>query len=760
MSFFGGGSVIEATKYTSLQLQTSSQGIALPIVYGTVKIPANLIWAGDFVAQRHEQSVGKGGGGSTMISYTYTTGVMFGMCEGPISRFGTVWAGDSITTIADLGLTEFDGSATQVAWGYLATKHPDQALPYKNIAYLANSAFALGQSNTLPQLQFEIEGYLSGTAVTAGDADPAQVIQDFLSNTQYGAHFPSEYLDAASLFSAANSYQKYCGALGLAFSVAINANKAARDYLSEWLEATNTAAVWCGDLLKFIPFGDYPTTANGVTFTPNLDIACHLTDDDFSIDGSEEPIVVMRADPYDCYNHVRLQVRDKANQYNVAVVEAKDQASIEEIGLRTRDQVDATFFSTPTMGMMAVELVKNRGLYVRNRYKFRLSWEFVLLEPMDLVTLTQADLGLDRYPVRIVSIIENDDGRLEIEAEEFVEGAQWSVQYPAQAGNGYVGNKFSDPADTSAPVIFEPPSLLTGAAGPQVWIAAGGDPAAWGGARIWLSLDGDSYTQIGTVESGCRVGKLTSQLPAYTGANPDTTHTLAVDISTTGTLSGVSHADADAYKTLCYVDGELLAYTGATLTSAGRYSLTRLNRALYGTDATAHAIDSRFARLDNTVFKIDLPTQAYPGQVIHLKFTSVNSYGFMEQDLSTVADYAYTLTCIGRQQPMTITASVSGKPAASATVVSWVAPYALTIPAGLTGTRAASGVNPTASATITLKKGSASFGTITIAPSGAVTLAASTHTTFSSGDVLTIIAPSPQDSTLADIGISIAAVKL
>ena len=59
-----------------------------------------------------------------------------------------------------------------------------------------------------------------------------------------------------------------------------------------------------------------------------------------------------------------------------------------------------------------------RRLYVRNTYKFKLGWKYALLEPMDIVLITDAALGLSGAAVRITQIEEDDNGELTVTAEE------------------------------------------------------------------------------------------------------------------------------------------------------------------------------------------------------------------------------------------------------------------------------------------------------------------------------------------------------
>ena len=109
-----------------------------------------------------------------------------------------------------------------------------------------------------------------------------------------------------------------------------------------------------------------------------------------------------------------------------------------------------------------------------------------------------------------------------------------------------------------------------------------------------------------------------------------------------------------------------------------------------------------------------------------------------------------------------------GKPAAGQVMqVPIVTP--LTIPANLAGSVDTDGVQTTANATFTLSKIShgsgsvATIGTITIGPggSGPDTTAYSPQAAVGlvPGDILRLTAPSPQDATLADVGITILAQR-
>jgi Putative phage tail protein/GTA TIM-barrel-like domain len=556
--------------------------------------------------------------------------------------------------------------------------YPSQALAYQGTAYVCASNYSLGDSATLDNHNFEVQGFRYGSGYgqlqynsqdVAGsgsgygwvDADPSLVVSDFLTNAQYGIGFPPGSIDATTLFTEGGggndaSYQTYCRAVGLALSPALTDQEQASSILARWLQLTNTAAVWSGGLLRFIPYGDGAVTGNGITFVPNVTPIYNLGDDDFKVENNEDPLQVSRSDPYEAYNVWRLEVAERDNAYNLTTVESRDQNAIELYGMRIAPTVTAHEICDQNVGLISGQLILQRAVYVRNTYKFRLSWEYCLLDPMDLVAVSDTILGLNNAPIRITEIEEDENGFLSVTAEEFPLGAATATLYATQpvSNNPINRDVAADPVNT--PVIFEPPPALAGAEA-QVWIAASGgsggvaDPN-WGGCNIWLSTDGASYSQIGTIVGPAPLGVLSATLANYSGINPDTADTLALNMAESGrTLTGGTLLDAQLGNTLCIVGSELVSFETATLTSANQYSLTTLYRGLYGTAISSHSSGAAFARLDSTVFKYDLPAQ-YVGVELYIKLQSFNVFGGGVQNLSTCTAYTYTPTGVAVDHPV------------------------------------------------------------------------------------------------------------
>lgn len=648
----------------SLQVQQSSQGLTLPVVYGRARVAGNLIWYGDFTAIETKTTTrqgGKGGGGVKQedISYTYEAAVMMALCEGEIKGIGRIWRDkEKFESLSQLRLNLAKGGDEQPTWTHLQQpKHQAQAINYSGTAYIYSPNYELTKSAQIYSHNFEVIGKM-GYSSSIPDANPSEIIRDMLTNQNYGCGFPAENLGDTSVYGV------YCRAAGIFLSPVYSEQTEAQQNISELLEQTNSAAVFSQGRLKIVPYGDVKLSGNGAVYVPNLTPVYDLTDDDFIVSGAEDPLKVERKTNADAYNQIQVEYLDRANDYNIAVAEVKDQANIEQYGLRPKDAVKMHGICDAKVANHVAQLLLQRALYVRNEYEFKLGWKYCLLEPMDLVTLTDESLGLNKTPVRIIEIEEDEEGVLTVKAEDFPMGAATATAYPTQPSLGYSADYNKSPGNAHAPVIFEAPLQLTGGE-PQIWLAtAGGD--MWGGAEVWISTDGDSYTRIGATNKKARFGSLSA--PLASGAVFDRANTLNVEISA-GQMTGGTEQDSRDLLTLCYVDGEFLAYETAELKGVGRYTLGNLTRGAYGSTIDRHNAGSQFVRVDETMFKYAVPAN-WVGRTVWVKLVSFNVFGSGVQELAEVPAYSYTIkgAPLGQIQNLRLTSSWAyGKEA----VIAW-----------------------------------------------------------------------------------------
>ncbi len=106
------------------------------------------------------------------------------------------------------------------------------------------------------------------------------------------------------------------------------------------------------------------------------------------------------------------------------------------------------------MAAIAAQLWLQRTLYIRAQYKFTLSWAFALLEPGDLLEVTDAGMGLAAYPVRIIQIDEDEkNGTLDVTCEDLLAGVGHTPLYTMQGSTPTVTSQTVDPGGVEANLL-------------------------------------------------------------------------------------------------------------------------------------------------------------------------------------------------------------------------------------------------------------------------------------------------------------------
>jgi hypothetical protein len=625
---------------SALQVQTSTYGPVLPLLYGKNRIAGNLGWYGNWIATPHtdkQQSGGKGGGGggSASTSYTYTTGTIILLTEGQIAGIGTVWKEQEVHTTGDLGFTVFNGSTPQSAWSWLASFNAAQAVPYSGVAYVAASTLQLGTSTSLPNFNFEVKGLSPYNAGTVDDALPSDILTDYLTNATHGAGFSAWLGDVSQL-------RTYHLARGLFMSPIEDQQRTAADFVNDMSTWCNFAPVWSYNKLNLLPFGDTAITGTYGTYTPNVTPLYDLGPDDYLYsDGSDIGVELDWKDLEDCHNSIRIEYNDRTNAYNTVVQQAKDQADIDARGSYPMSDIQVNGITDAQTARDVAQLILQRDLYIRKTYSFRTTMKYMLLEPMDVVTLTDPNAGLSRELVRITKASEQDD-EMSFEAEELPIGVAHAPQYNTQSPFGYSQDFNVSPGSVAPPVIMNAPSMLT-TSGFETWIAVAGIGQWWGGCEVYASEDNLTYKRIGRIVAPARYGALTGSLAA--GADPDTANTMNVSLLR-GQLTGGTQADADNWRQFAFVGGagggEFIAFENATLTGTLSYGLSYLRRGGFGSSSQAHVTGDVFARIDDAIFRIPYD-RGKRGATTYFKFVSFNTFGAGMEQLSAVTAYSHVL---------------------------------------------------------------------------------------------------------------------
>jgi hypothetical protein len=612
-----------ADKIGSLNIQSQGYGNVVPIIIGKVRVPLTLVGYFNFQAIPHVEKIKTGGKGgkkkATNTTWTYAASVMLGIASHEIAGIGRLWLDKSIYPSASArGFSVFGGSATQQPWGYLSTYEPAKAVALRGFAYLAANNYPLSDSASLGNHSLEVLGQCTdGVNI---DANPADFIPWIMVN---------ECNIAGCKFADLSVFRNYCYAHGLLFSFALTEQQQASQFIADILNLCNVELVNRNGLFHFISYTD-SGVQTGYT----------LSTDDFIAERGNVPLVPTRKKAIDSKNAIKVEFINRANHYNIEIAEDKDLASIESIGLRPMDTINAHCITNADLARNIAHQLLQRDLVIRNSYEFTLSIRYIRLEPMDVVLITDAALGLYNQPVIIKKIIITPDYQLKITAEDYQSQVYQSVHYAAPVVSPFVPDYNAAVGNINPPVIFAGPAALT-ASGYEIWCGISSNDPLYGGCEVHVSFDGGvSYNKIGIQTGETRMGVLTADLA--NGTDPDSTNTLAVDLSASnGVLNSVSDITVNAFETLCRVNNEFLAYRDVTLTGVARYAINYLRRGLYGSVQGANTGDS-FVRCDDALFKFAY-NPIYQGVSIKLKFPAFNLYEEALQDLSTVPVYSFTI---------------------------------------------------------------------------------------------------------------------
>ena len=618
--FRGKSTTSRADMIADFQINTASYGEVVPEILGTTRVSGNIIDYDDFTAHEHKSTTkaGKGGGAKhTNITYTYSVAAAIALCEGPIAGIGKVWRDKEVYEYPNekIELTLFNGDIAQAPWPYMLSKHPEKALPYSGLAYMAG-VVDLGERGSLPQYNFEVYGKLRDTG-DGTDVNPADYIEHVLQSV--GADVQIEGIE---------NFRAYCKAADILISTPPEQKSAkAQQIINDIAEITNSLVFWSTDRLKIVPLADKPIG----TWTPANQIQYNLTADDFIAGTDGQLILYKRKDTSEAYNEATVEFINRANSYEKETVSFEVVADVQRNGLKPASKKSAHYLYTKARAQYYAEQLAMKRLYAKTQYTFRLDWAFCTLEVGDLVTLTDEACQLNRQIVVITAVNEAADGQLEFTAEGKPAGTYAPARYDVHENERPFIDYNQEAPSVNDVAIFQ---TVGDVGGNQVFIGVNA-PSGWGGCSVWLSDNGENYSRIGSVTQQARMGRV-----KY-GFNQ--TGNLCNITLNQGTLKGGTHIDAERANTLCWVNGEAFSYEGANMAPNNQFSLTGLVRGQYGTNAISHNAGERFIRVDEALFRYPYRKEDI-GKTIHLKFTSMNLFGSNEQELDEVQAYQYTLT--------------------------------------------------------------------------------------------------------------------
>jgi hypothetical protein len=634
-----------SSKLLGLSVTTSIYGSGITIVLGTARIPANTIWIGDWTP--HAVSTGgKGGGGKGSGKNgggqnTYSLSYIQALCMGPIAGVGQVWQ-DKTVLDPSVFPTFLLGAQAQAPWGFLTSNHPAEAIGYSEIALAAAANSDLGSAGTIPNYTYEVKGQqIFGSGIP--DALATDAINYVLTNRNCAGF-------SSGLLGDISAVKNYCLANSLFISPVIDQQQTLQSYLTEYLLVANAEAFESEGKLKFGTYGDTAASSTWGTFTPSTAPQYDLDFDDFISGPGQNPITFSFKPTQDAPNTISLEFTNRDRDYNLETASDEEFDHVRKYGQNIASPATAHSITTRAVVAKVLSVQLKRGIHMLRQCAFTLGWKYSLLEPMDIVSVPEQYPSSGRIAARILTIDEDDNGNLAFTCEVLPYPISAPTVHPKQTTGGFLPGFTANPGFVNPPIFFEATQEMTQTLGYMLMIALSGGPN-WGGASVHVSDDGTTYSYDGVVSTSSNMGHLTADY-AF-GLDPDTVHTLSVDLSPSrGVILPASQDDADKFQPLALIDQELVSYTAATLTGSNRYDLgSYLRRGVFGSNETLHKSGAAFTLLDGNQYEYAYqPTDI--GKTKWFKFTSFNAAGQNEQDIAAVTAYPWTVTAPYVRGPM------------------------------------------------------------------------------------------------------------
>lgn len=165
----------EGPRREDIRLQTATEGVGIPRLYGRQRLAGQIIWITHFKETSTVTTTSSGGKGvrrsvqTETTTYEYTVSLAIGLCEGTISRIGRVWADGKPISLSDYNVRLHQGTADQLPDALIETvEGAGNAPAYRGLAYIVVEDLPLSAfGHRVPQFNFEVERPL---AVTDPDA--------------------------------------------------------------------------------------------------------------------------------------------------------------------------------------------------------------------------------------------------------------------------------------------------------------------------------------------------------------------------------------------------------------------------------------------------------------------------------------------------------------------------------------------------------------------------------------------------------------
>jgi hypothetical protein len=594
---------------------TATEGRVIPVFWGTVKISGpNVTWYGDMRTEAIKKKQKTGMWSSTMVTlgFRYHLGVQHALGFGEldefvglilddknITMFNTVTTADTITfdmnqpTLFGKAeqeggvkgrVTIYKGTFTQTPNTYLGLKIGEAIPAYRPVVQAIFEGCYLGNSGRMPKPEFIVRrcpnplGLTGGKHNIGGDANPANIIYEIMTNRVWGMGIPGSLIDFEVFKAVGNTLADE----GLGMSLLVDNEQGGENLMSEIVRH-----------MDGVVYNDYATGKFKIALVrKNYDIATLPVVNEATVQSGT--FEFSRASWEDTQNTVKVKYLDRDQNYTERVVQHQDLANISVRGgaIEAEDydflafsnavianKVCARVLQTVSSPLSRINFEANRTVtpWIRPGAVFKMEWAELGIQSV-VYRVTEVDYGTIGSPAIRVSAIEDIF-------------AVANVAYNTPNPSGWT-NPIQPPVALANQKLIEAPYLMVGENRAVLTLAArnGGqelgynvyaDPA--GGTSFALIGDEPGFTPTGTLVAGY-------------GASTDTLDATGFLIQGVDGVDYLDTANADQFNSgqnLLIIDNEVMAWTSVVSVGAGQYRVQGVLQGVLDTIPTTHSAGAR-----------------------------------------------------------------------------------------------------------------------------------------------------------------------
>ncbi|MGL9702844.1 MAG: glycoside hydrolase/phage tail family protein [Wolbachia sp.] len=161
--------ITHGARLKNLQIQTSTYGRTIPIIYGTARVAGNIIWAQPIKEEVMTTKNKTGRGMNT--EYNYYATLTIAICKGEVEKLNRIWADTTSLSFDEIDYTFYRGTEDQNPDPFMSSIEGEGNVPaYRGISYIVIKNFPLADyNNRVPVFTFEVQTALKSSGFSVAE---------------------------------------------------------------------------------------------------------------------------------------------------------------------------------------------------------------------------------------------------------------------------------------------------------------------------------------------------------------------------------------------------------------------------------------------------------------------------------------------------------------------------------------------------------------------------------------------------------------